>query len=204
MNLESPEVTQLVTLAQDTKAMAEAYVIDSNDMYEMAGNELKEIKARAKRVEDQRKIMTQPLDTTKKAIMDFFRAPLEMLTNAENTLKRGMLTYKQEIDRKEAAERARIIAEAERQAAEAKAKNPDKPAPPVILPPSTVKPVAKVSGISTRKVWKAEIQDEALVPDEYWVIDTQKIDAVARSTKGGLQIPGVRIYEEEVMAAGRR
>ncbi|TET23384.1 MAG: hypothetical protein E3J78_02315 [Candidatus Cloacimonadota bacterium] len=49
----------------------------------------------------------------------------------------------------------------------------------------------------TRKVWKFEITDPTRVPREYMTINEAKIRNVVRS--GIREIPGVRIYQEEIM-----
>lgn len=201
MNLETPEVSTAVNTARQTLDIANAFTIDSDTMYEMAGTELKDIKAKRNQLDTLRKSMTQPLDESKEKIMDFFRQPLDWLDDAEAALKRGMLTYKQDQERKARAEREKAAAEARRIAEEAKAKNPDAPPPVVIAAPVVTKEAPKVSGVSTREVWKFRVTDPAAVPREYLVIDEPKLGAMARATKGTVTVPGVEFYSEEVMAA---
>lgn len=61
----------------------------------------------------------------------------------------------------------------------------------------------KVKGVSTRKVWRFEITDKSLVPEQYKTIDEKKIGGVVKALKEDADIPGVRVYSESVMAAGR-
>lgn len=209
MNLETPEVSTAVNTARQTLDIANAFTIDSDSMYEMAGTELKEIKAKRNQLDALRKSMIKQLDEvlirygypTKNTIMDFFRPPLDWLDDAESALKRGMLTYKQAQERKAREEREKAAAEARRIAEEAKAKNPEAPPPVVIAAPVVAKEAPKVSGVSTREVWKFRVTDPAAVPREYLVVDEQKLGAMARSTKGTVTVPGVEFYSEEVMAA---
>jgi hypothetical protein len=201
MNLETPEVSTAVNTARKALEIASAFKVDSDTMYEMAGSELKEIKAKRNQLDALRKSMTAPLDESKKKIMDFFRQPLDWLDDAEAAIKRGMLTFKQAQERKEREERERAAAEAKRIADEIKAKNPDAPPPVVIVAPPVTKAPPKVSGVSTRLVWKARVTDLLLVPREYLVVDEAKLGAMARATKGTVSIPGVEFYSEEVMAA---
>lgn len=203
VSLESTEVANLVNAARQSFDIAKAYVVDGPDMYSLAGNELKEIKSRRKAIDDQRKMMTKPLDESKAAIMDFFRTPLSMLDDAEAAIKRAMLTYQQEEQRKEREAREKAAAEARLIEAEAKAQNPDAPPPVVIMPPVKVAEVPKVKGISTRKVWKARVADAAQVPREYLLVDEQKLGALARATEGSVQVPGVEFYSEDILASGR-
>lgn len=201
MNLETPEVSTAVNTARQALDIANAFKVDSDTMYEMAGAELKEIKAKRNQLDALRKSMTAPLDESKKKIMDFFRRPLDWLDDAEAAVKRGMLTFKQDQERKEREERERAAAEARRIAAEAKAKNPDAPPTVVIAAPPVTKAPPKVSGVSTREVWKFRVTDPAMVPREYLVVDETKLGAMARATKGTVTVPGVDFYSEEVMAA---
>lgn len=203
MNLETPEVRDMIYRAQQSHELAKAYVVDNADMYVMAGDELKEIKARRKAIEDKRVEITKPMDQAKKAAMDFFRLPIDLLDDAEDAIKRAMLTWKSEQDRKEREAREAQAAEARRIQAEAKAKNPDQPPPVVVMPPVPTVAAPKMAGISTRKIWKFDVTDPAAVPREYLVIDDAKLGAMARATKGTVAVPGVRFYEEETMAAGR-
>jgi hypothetical protein len=64
--------------------------------------------------------------------------------------------------------------------------------PPVIL----AKAVPKVEGMSSRKVWKFKISNEALLPREFLVPDTVKIGQVVRAMKGVTNIAGVEVFED--------
>jgi hypothetical protein len=162
--------------------------------------------------------MTKPLDDSKKVIMDFFRRPQDALASAEQSIKRSMLSYQQEQDRIRRAEQQRIEEEnrkaaeklAKQAAAQAKKGNDEKAAElqqqaeakkeeVVIVAPK----VAPVAGIQMRTLWKFEVVDATLVPRDYLAIDEAKIGSVVRATKGSMTIPGVRIYSEETLAAGR-
>jgi hypothetical protein len=72
-------------------------------------------------------------------------------------------------------------------------------APVVTLPPAQ----PKVSGISTREVWKFRITDVSKIPACYMIPDETKIGGVVRAMKGATSIPGVQAYFETVMSAGR-
>lgn len=60
----------------------------------------------------------------------------------------------------------------------------------------------KVAGVATREVWKFAIENPALVPREYCVVDEAKIRKVVGALKGDTNIPGVRVYSERQIAAG--
>jgi hypothetical protein len=81
----------------------------------------------------------------------------------------------------------------------------------VAAPPRPVAPPKQVRGgfasLGSRTVWKFEVIDEGQVPERHKVIDPRslkaEVDAEARASKAGarefkLEIPGVRIFPEEI------
>lgn len=175
--------------ASQALAIAQAYVIDCPEMYEAAADELKDIKAKYNRIDAARKKITQPMDAAKKAVMDFFRAPLENLEKAERSLKGSMLAYQQaeatkaakaqrEAEQRAAEERRALEAqqrEAEKKAQEAMRAGDTSAAQAAVEVAEAVReqrelaevaPVAalataapKASGISMRDNWKARVDD---------------------------------------------
>ncbi len=112
-----PDGGALAGSAQRTLDGANSMVIDSHEMYQIAGDDLAGIKRRQKELEEQRTGIVKPLNEAVKRINDLFRAPMEFLTQAEGILKRRMLNYTDEQDRLRRAEEARLRAEAEERAA---------------------------------------------------------------------------------------
>lgn len=108
----------LANQAQAALASATDLVIDSPTMYELASDELKNIKGLQKTVEEKRTSITGPLNAALKAVNDLFRAPKEYLEKAEAACKRSMITY--------TTEQERIAAEARRVAEEAARKERDR------------------------------------------------------------------------------
>lgn len=210
--------------------VAQAYVIDSPEMATAAAEELGQIKAKQKKLEDLRLSMTRPLDEAKKRIMDLFRKPQELLAQAETTIKGAIGTYqaeerkKAEALRRAAEEAARIererLAEEARQAAEAAkaaAAAGDEEAAAAAqvqatvlaaeaevvehLAPAVVEAPAKLAGVSTRQDWDFEITDEAAIPREFLVVDEVKIRKYVKAMKADAKIPGVRVFAKDVIAA---
>jgi hypothetical protein len=117
------------------------------------------------------------------------------------------------------AERARLEAEAleaemfgdEDKAAEIEAQQEQiqtvVAAPPPIAAPS------KVEGVHTLKVWKCEVADFIALVKHIAASDGQNINlvtinnseltALARATKGTIAIPGLKFYEQEIIAVRR-
>lgn len=67
------------------------------------------------------------------------------------------------------------------------------PAPvPVIVPAM----VESTEGVARRTTWKFRIENEALIPREFLMVDEKKIGGIVRAMKGATRIPGVVAYEE--------
>jgi hypothetical protein len=210
------------TMALQMNKAAEEIRIVNQPQYESAAETLKAIKGFAAELETARKKITTPLDAAKKAVMDLFRVPATALENAEAKVKGAMLTYanEQERIRREQEEKLRIQAEEkarkEREKLEERARKAaesgksekatallEQAAEVVAVAPVISPRVEKVSGISTKTIWKARVRNVALVPREYMVVDESALNKVAQATKGSLAIPGVEFYSEQVMSAGR-
>ena len=218
-----PSEQQLTSATGPILETAQSFVIDSPVMYEMAGEELKTIKAKYKELEDRRKAITQPMDKAKKEVMDLFRKPLEMLEQAEAVIKRTMLAYQTEQRRlqAEAQRKAEEAAAAERKRMEEQAKAAAQTgdtasaaalqaASDMVVAPTVKMEPAKVAGISTTVRWSAEITDKvaflqhALAHPEFMEaidINMKPLNQMATALKDKLNIPGVRAVSNETLSA---
>lgn len=225
----TPEAQAIAAEAETTLGMIQAVQITTPDEAQGAVNQISQIKAMAKRMEEVRMSMTRPLDESKKAIMDFFRAPAETLAKAESVLKQAVLQFQAEqqriaaaaeVERRRQEEEDRKRQQAEQNAA---AKLLDEAEQAVvagdfevaealeqraaeaqtlaapILAPVTVA-VEKPKGASTRQVWKARVVDPALVPNEYKIINEKALEAYAKTMKQDAKLPGVEFYAEATLA----
>lgn len=85
---------------------------------------------------------------------------------------------------------------------------------PMVAPVVSVAPtVQPVSGISAAKTYRVEVVNlrelakavaTGAVPETYIAANLPALNGVARSTRGAISIPGVRIVEDSVIRAGRR
>lgn len=238
--------------AQSALANATDFVIDSATMFELASEDLKQVKTLQKEVEEKRTSITGPLNQAVKAVNDLFRSPKEYLDKAEATLKRAMVTWTTEQERIAAEARAKAEAEAraererlaaiEREQAEAARKAQEEAqaaaaagdqeaaaaamaaaqaaeqqaavaamtAQVVTVAPAVEAP-AKVSGISGRVTYSAEVTDlmelvkavaAGAAPIECLQADTKFLGAQARAfKKAGQLYPGVMAVAERSIAA---
>jgi len=242
----------LTTETQKQLDDAIAYVIDSPLMYELASEELRHAKKRAKEIEAMESSITNPLKQAAKAVAELFRPAKENLAKTEAVHKRSMLNYLNEQERLAAEarrvaeeeariERARLAkieqeqaqAAAEAQAqAQAAAEAGDTQAATLAMQAAndaqeqaaiavmtsnvvsitpTIEAPAKVSGISTRSTFSAEVTDlmalikavaNGTAPIECIAADTKFLGAQARAfKKAGQLYPGVLAKEERSIAA---
>lgn len=261
----SPAIV-LAGRAQQALASANDFVIDSHTMFELAGDDLKQIKSLQKEVEEKRTSITGPLNAALKATNDLFRAPKDYLEKAEARLKSGMVTWTKEQERlaaearraaeelaraererlakieREQQEAARAAEEASRKAhedavaavaagdakaaeaaqriasdqallameAQGQAASAAITAQVITMTPAVVAP-AKVSGISGRTTYYAELTDlmelvkavaAGAAPIECLQAETKFLNAQARAFKKvGQLYPGVMAQEERSFAA---
>jgi len=198
---------------------AAAMTVTTPAEYAIAGDFLKTVKAAQKKVTDFFAPMKQKAHEAHKAITSQETATLKPLFDAENALKRNMLTFYQaqeririeaqrkaqeEADRQAAAERARLEREAKR------LKTPELKAERLEMAAAVVAPVVSVAsaapviaGQSIRKTYKANVIDIDAVPREWMVVNLDALNAFARSTKGAVKVSGVEFVEVEILASGR-
>ena len=202
-------------------AKTQQLIINSQEKYETASVILKDVKARAVELDKQLKAITTPLDTAKKAVMDLFRKPLEMLEDAERTIKRSMIEYTEIQEAKAREEQARLQkladekAERERKKIEAKIARAEasgktekveslqeqKEAIETIVVPTVQIETPKVQGVSFKLQYKAVVEDFNLLPNEYKLPNQSALNKVANATKGSIKIPGVKFISEKILAS---
>jgi hypothetical protein len=161
-----------------------------------------------KQVEREKLFITSParqwvIDTNNK--VSDLTSPLEIL---EVDLKDNLADYREQVREAQAKEQARLQKLADNRKARAEASGKPSPLPEAVAPLVSGPPKileTETSKTGFRLNWKAEriIGQEHLIPKEQFmtedvleVVDRQ-VNAIARSSKGTIQIPGYRIYSEE-------
>ena len=134
-----------------------------------------------------------------KVVNDAFKGFTEPILYADKLIRRKILDYRAEIDRKrrECDEIERLRAEAaEREAAlTGQPIIQPEPTPVIAAPPNRYHADNGMLGKVTVRKW--ELEDFSRVPDEYKTIDSVKIGKVVRA--GIPSIPGIRIWQEETL-----
>jgi len=211
----NPEMQKEIQQFEETALKFQDFKVTTQEQYTTAGDYLRSIKQSSKKLEDLRVSLTRPLDDSKKRIMDLFRTPLEKLIQAELTLKRGMLGYQQEQERKRREEEDRLQ-EIARKEAERLSRRADKAEDKgniakaeelrlksqetASITPFVAPTIQKAEGTSTKKIWKYEIINEDLIPRKYLTPDLLQIGKEVRACGETLTIPGIRIFSEETLS----
>lgn len=211
-----PDVQAVAAATKEIALQAGSYAITNAEHYHQASGLLMRIKTALKAIEAAHDRIAAPIKRGLKELVDQANASKSPLLQAEQSIKRSMLTWQNEERARAAQEQAKAdeLARKERerlQALAAKQESTGKVeraeaiiqrAAAVVAPVISREP-PKVAGIATRSVPKFEIVDPKLVPDEYWMLDEVKIGKAVRATGGTVPIPGVRIHFEQQIAAGR-
>ena len=153
-----------------------------------------------KQLETERKKVVDPLNKQVKDINSFFKDYTDKLSEVKEMARKKIGDYREEKERKRLAEQKRLDAilakQREEELKRAAESGTTAPAIGLSIP---VAPIANTvhsdTGAATgRKVWKWEVADLAKVPDEYFIIDEKKINALVRG--GVREIAGLKIYED--------
>jgi len=214
LSLESvkPDFTPYLKRIDEMAADANALEVEGEESLKIAvslGGEAKKI---AKAVDKKRREVIESPSEFVKSVNGFCRQFTDSLNKIEAVLKRKISNYQyqQELERRKREEIARKatkelqeklkreVEEANRKAKDADASAEEIKAPVVQEPilPKETGVIRTETGTSAhqRKVWKAEITDDNLVPREYCIPDIKKINEAVRM--GVREITGVRIFEE--------
>lgn len=202
------DVNQLTGEASSLEVRANELIILTDADAAEATNILGFIATAKKKLEEKRTFFVKPINDQVKNINNLFKQYNLPLDNADSTLRRKVLAYRQEQTRKkrEEDERLRQLAEKEQRRLEKKAEKKGLPAPPPIIiqasesAPKTIQ--ASMGSATTRTTWDFQIVDESLIPREYMVVDEKKIRAVVKA--GIRNIPGVNIYQAETLSVRAR
>ncbi len=228
LKLVDPEVQEVTTLALSVPDQAKAIAaIKTPGDYVRAGEILITIKEIRKKIEATFKPIKQKMDAAKKEVLDQERAADAPLKQAEEYIKPLIRAYDDEQERIRREEERRLQEEArkreeeERLAAALQAEQDGAPEEataileePVIVAPIVIpKATPQVAGISYRENWKYQVVDlKALVsavaagrvPINAIKADDVFLGQQARSLKSSMNYPGVKVYSEKTVAAGRK
>lgn len=213
---------QLAASGAASVEYATAIAIFNQQDYEQAAQYLVEVKRRAKAVKDYWAAPKASAKAAHQAIVDKEQSMLAPLAQSESIVKRKLAEYQAsvEAERRQREQEARRLKqlEAERmleraigseQSGDAVSAQQELAMAQMIedMPVTVTAAVAPApKGISLRNVWGVRIIDERAVPSYFQGMQLRGIDisalkAIARSSQGTAQIPGVEFVRQVTISA---
>lgn len=211
-----------IQVRQETVSLeqqAQAYTIATNEDYEEAAGFLKRVKGAKKQVEDYWQEPIQKAFEAHRALTAKRQQMIGVCESAEKVMKSKMLVYSQKIEaeRRAAEEQARKVAqeESDRLLAEAaKAEESGDTMQATVnmamaeqmesVKPAVQVATPKVTGVSTKKVWKIRITDENAIPAYANGICIRPVDERAvmqlHRLNPNVEIPGCEFFQTEQLA----
>ena len=185
---------------------AERRVITSLEDNKAASDDLTIISRLKKTMEAKKREYLDPLRDQAEAIRETYSTLMDPILAAEKLTKDKMLVYgaqqRRIRDAQEEINRKRL--EAAQEEMELKGELSESVNLVEVIPdaPKTIKTFMGTSG--TKENWKWEVIDFALVPDEYKMINPAILTPAAKSYKNTRTIPGIRIYNDPIIATRAR
>lgn len=178
-----------------------------NDGLVAINDRLRELATTGRAIEEARKVATSPIAGQKSAVDIEFKAALDAIGRTRSLLNNVIGNYQDEQRRKRAAAEAKAQKEAEQERRrkerlaqqalekgnEERAMEHAEAAARVVPKPVAVPEPIKLEGNSNRVTYHAEVTDAALIPREYLMVDSLKLNRVAAALKESFNIPGAKV-----------
>ncbi len=214
-----PAAVEVQSSIRSMHAQVLTLKVEDPETLNTANTMLSQLKSMTTKWEDHRKSITRPMDEAKKRILALFKPADEQLEAMTRELKTKVIEYHREAEAKQAAERRKLVEQAEQQAAagDTEAAAASALAAVDVSTPALRTAVNDVGSTQLKSVWTFEVTDVSLVPREYLVVDEKRIRAAVSSgvrdhladgveatakdaERAAFGIPGVRIFQTTQLA----
>jgi hypothetical protein len=180
----------LATVQAELEAL-DGWTIETADDNALAGEALRDVKRRHKKLEAERKKIAGPLLEAKRAVDALFKPPREALEQAERMIKGKIAGYLEAVaERNTAAVEVASTAESLDDASAALA---------------TIEHAEAPAGVNVRHTWRAVVIAEDMLDRRFLSPDMSKIKAWAKEHADAdgkpLAIPGVRFDREAIVSS---
>ncbi len=184
------QIAEIDLLDDELQALA----IDTPDDLEFAGELLAELKLEHKKLVDQRTKITKPIRAGLKEVEDFFRPPIRARERQIDVVRSTI----EAAHRRFEEERQLALAVAGAAAVEGDLETRDE-----AMEVAQETEVEKVEGLQFRETWDFEVEDLALVPQQYLIvmIDSAAVLKEVRKWKSECKIPGIRPVRKTSVAS---
>jgi len=198
-------IARYVEQAEGLLGYAQDRNIRTADDVQSATEDLNLIANLKKAMDEKKAEYLGPLNTHVKEVNATFKLLMEPILEADRLTRDKVMEWRADEKRKaeEAEEINRLRLEADRKEAAANDGVISESAPPIEVPATPARRVETAVGTAgIQKVRKWEVVSFADLPDDYKVADAGRI---TKQVKAGIgAIPGLRIYEEEVLTVKPR
>ena len=192
--------------ALELQKYAEARVITAVEDLNLAADDLIIIRKVKKGIESSRKDYLQPFQDHTKAINDTFKTLMEPIEIADTITGSKILafTLKQKLIREEQEKINALRMEAARKEMELKGELTESVNLVEVIPPAPKTTQTDMGSSGMRDNWKWEVVDINLVPREYLMINAGVLTPIVKASKGIIVIPGIRVFNEPIIAVNTK
>ena len=194
--IDTKELVPLKAQVTKLETQAQAVTIATQEDYSNAADLIARLKETGSKIKTTKESITKPLNEALKNARNLFAPIEEQFEKAESIVKTKLLAYKRKVDDEAREAEAKIAARVEK--GTMKLETAERKTEAIERVETTTR--GKIGEVQVRKVKKVRIVDAAALPREYLVPDEVLI---RKDALGGKQIPGVEVFEEETIAAGR-
>ena len=187
------ELSAEATNAEQLMAELNSFEIISKEDLEFAAEALTETKQNLKRLDDKRKEISGPLNEALRAANGLFKPAISFYQECEKLLKSKIAAA--------AAKADQVAREALQTAGEAAGQGDAEGLTTALEVHDQASEFPVTSGVQYRTSWKFEVTDEKLVPREYLTVNMRLVQSVVTHKKGDTDIPGIRAFEEKIIAS---
>jgi len=200
------EVINLYNEALKLQEYAESRVVATVDDMKPATDDLNIISKLKKALEEKRKEYTQPINDHLKAVNEAFKTLMEPIEQADSINREKILAFqlKQKLIREEQERINALRLEAAQKEMELKGEITESVDLVEVSPEAPKRVSTEMGTIGQRDNWKWEVMDFSLVPDEYKMINAGILTPVVKASKGKIVIPGIKIFNEPILAVNTK
>ncbi|MDE2106142.1 MAG: hypothetical protein KGL39_53460 [Patescibacteria group bacterium] len=202
-------------------ALAQIYIIDSQESLSAAADEMNAIQMIKRKLEKRQAEITKPINDALTSVRALFKPSIDRCEEAKGLLSGRIVSYREQVrvEREEAERRARAewaARQAEMRAEAAQAaeageilRADELVETAAVMPvPEVAIPEAKATGMNVRVTWTAEVTDrDALlravlagtVPSDAVQVNQSMLNNSARAMKAEMHWPGMRVVRTETV-----
>ena len=197
-----PQIVAFYNEALELKRYAEARVIATAADLKPANDDLNLIRKLKKLMEARRKEYLVPFREHVDEVNEVYKRIMAPVDAADKITSDKMLSFNREQARIRSEQE--VINQKRMEAAQAEMKLKGELSEPVnlveVIPEAPKSVHTDIGSTGMRDNWKWEVVDISQVPREYLMINAGMLTPIVKASKGKINIPGIRIYNDPILA----